>query len=548
MKEKYWLILIIIIAFFLRGFDIGNNPPAMYGDEVTMVYDTYSILKTGRDQYGNFLPLSFATGDGRPAGYVYFSIPFVALFGPTELGIRSLSVLSGVGVVLLMYYLGGLLVSKKIGLIASAITAVSPWGISISRGGFESNFALFLGLLGLYLFLNYQKKPWLLILAAVSFALAMHTYPTYKLTIPLFALPVVWYVGGIKGLFTKKYFAYSAIALSILVLAASVILFQSFSRGSKDRFLSNYVFSQQDLYKNIVRQIDYDRNNDMLPSILPIVFHNKAIAYTVLLGESYIKNFSLDFLFLHGDKNPRHNMGTLGQLYVVEFLTVVFGFWFLLKHFRENNISRKSLFLFSISWLSIAPIATAFLLDVHALRSSFMLPPLILVSALGFYAIWQQNRYMKIIILVGFLIQFIFFLERMYFVSPNEFSRFWAYPAKQASLIAIQNKDKYDYIILTNRIDNVEFAYQAYGKVDPANVIAQNKQQAYLGEYRFKKLDGNIYIGALPMTTAEAFVKTLKGSVLYFDSVDETKYIDKYDLVFNKDTEPSFMMKAYQNK
>ncbi|KKS18270.1 MAG: hypothetical protein UU74_C0009G0001, partial [Candidatus Woesebacteria bacterium GW2011_GWA1_41_7] len=49
----------------------------MYGDELTMVYDTYSISKTGMDATGQKLPLTFKMGAGRPGGYIYFSVPFV---------------------------------------------------------------------------------------------------------------------------------------------------------------------------------------------------------------------------------------------------------------------------------------------------------------------------------------------------------------------------------------------------------------------------------------------------------------------------------------
>ena len=54
MKNKILLALIIIFAFIVRFLYIARLP--MYGDELTMVYDSYSILKTGMDSTGQKLP------------------------------------------------------------------------------------------------------------------------------------------------------------------------------------------------------------------------------------------------------------------------------------------------------------------------------------------------------------------------------------------------------------------------------------------------------------------------------------------------------------
>ena len=133
MKIKVALSIILLLGFALRIIDINNNPPSLYGDELTIALDVNSLLHTGQDQLGNYFPLTFEMGAGRPAGYVYFSIPFVAIFGPTAMGVRMLSILSGIGIILLMYLLGKRLFSEKIVLLAASMTALSPWDISLSR-------------------------------------------------------------------------------------------------------------------------------------------------------------------------------------------------------------------------------------------------------------------------------------------------------------------------------------------------------------------------------------------------------------------------------
>src|SRR5687768_9500192 len=93
------LLVIVLLGAFLRLYNLESVP--MYGDELTIALDSYSLLKNGTDQLGNPTPVTFEMGAGRPAGYVYSSIPFIAVFGPSYLGVRMLSILSGLGLIVL---------------------------------------------------------------------------------------------------------------------------------------------------------------------------------------------------------------------------------------------------------------------------------------------------------------------------------------------------------------------------------------------------------------------------------------------------------------
>src|SRR5258708_11146166 len=118
LNIKIILVLIILLGAFLRVINLSSDRLPLYGDELTIGLDAYSLAKTAHDQTGQFLPLTFRMGAGRPAGYVYFSIPFVLLFGPGGLGVRGLSLLSGLGIILFTFLLVKKLTSVKIGLIA----------------------------------------------------------------------------------------------------------------------------------------------------------------------------------------------------------------------------------------------------------------------------------------------------------------------------------------------------------------------------------------------------------------------------------------------
>lgn len=530
---KFILPAIIVLGLLLRILFVNSNPPSLYGDELTIGLDAYSLLKTGHDQLGNFMPLTFPMGAGRPAGYVYASIPFIAIFGPSAFGVRALSILSGIGIILLVYLLGSLLIDKKVGLVGALLVAISPWGISLSRGGFEANFALFLSLIGIYTFLYARNKPWFYIVSALSFSFTIHTYPTYKLTL-LFILSLLIWFTGIRYLASKSSKFYLASFFLILILSLVLALNQTLTAGSEKRFEEINIFADKNLEDKIIQQVNLDRKVDSLPKFLKTILLNRYLTYGTMMLENYLNNFSAHFLLLYGDGNPRHNMTNMGNLYISQLTLVFIGLYFLLK----NQNKKTGLFLFF--WLLIAPFPTIFLSGPHGLRSSFMLPPLTILSAVGLVLLLSHIKSamikMLFLLVVGtLLIQFLFMLHNLFFLSPNKFSNFWAYPAKQATELVLANKGKYDYIFLTDRLDNIEFAYPLYARLDPVFIQQSKAKMVKVGKYDFRKFD-NVYIGHIPDSAAWEFIESIEGSILYIGPAKDKVFLNSYRTVNGKDS------------
>src|SRR3990167_5517173 len=103
---KVWLSFVIVLAFFLRFYKITQIPPSLNWDEVAIGYNAYSILKTGKDEWGQFLPVHFKSyGEYKLPAQIYASIPGIAVFGLNELGVRITPVVYGTLTVLLLYFL-----------------------------------------------------------------------------------------------------------------------------------------------------------------------------------------------------------------------------------------------------------------------------------------------------------------------------------------------------------------------------------------------------------------------------------------------------------
>src|SRR3989338_7809781 len=96
-KTKLILFFCLVISIFLHFYKINKVPPCINADEAAFAYNTYSLLKTGKDEYGNFLPLRFESfKDYKLPAYTYLSIPFIAIFGLNDFSARALNIVIGV--------------------------------------------------------------------------------------------------------------------------------------------------------------------------------------------------------------------------------------------------------------------------------------------------------------------------------------------------------------------------------------------------------------------------------------------------------------------
>lgn len=531
-------LITLLIGLLVRVYVLDSV--SLYGDELTIVYDTYSVLKTGHDQLGNFLPITFPMGAGRPGGYIYGSLPFVAIFGPDTFGTRGLSILSGLGIILASYFLvKGLSLSKNIAIIVSIMLIFAPWAVNLSRGGFESHFGLFLTITGLTSLLYVKQRPWLLFITAFTIGLAIHTYPTFKLTLPLMLLLFGWFVGAKSWFINVNSRKYLIISILILAFFAGVSLLQTIGEGSDKRFLSINIFSNETITQKITENVVLERNLNEISGPLDNLFHNRYVAYPLLLLNNYFESLSVKYLFLSGDFNPRHNMTQSGAFYVVEIITMFIGFISLLYK------QKRTLYLL-IGWIFIAPVSTALLTEVHTLRNSLLFLPLSILSGVGFYTLFsikqKKTMFISFTIISILLLQMAYVFEKLYFVSPNLFSRHWAYPAKQLSMQIEIDKKNYDYVIVRDNIDNIEYAYPTYAKIDPNIVVNAEKNRITLNNKQFKQF-GNVYIGGVPDTEAEEFLNALPGRVLYFANSEQMESLQNYSVVTGKDNLVSYIVK-----
>jgi 4-amino-4-deoxy-L-arabinose transferase-like glycosyltransferase len=150
--RKYVLIALILLGVFLRFFRFGTNPRGLNQDEVSIGYESYSLLKTQNDRWGVHLPVYFISwGSGQNTLYAYLSVPFVSAFGLNQFSIRLLSAVLGLLTVLLVYLLiQTLFRDNKLSWLCTVVYLFDPWHFMVSRWAFEENIIPFFILLSLF--------------------------------------------------------------------------------------------------------------------------------------------------------------------------------------------------------------------------------------------------------------------------------------------------------------------------------------------------------------------------------------------------------------
>src|SRR3989344_6349783 len=187
-----FLLAIIILAVILRFYKLNTNPPGLYWDEAAFGYDAYSILKTGKDHHGVFLPLFFESfGDWKLPVYHYLLVPSIAAFGLNEFAVRFPSaLLRSITVLVFFLVIKGLTKNINLSLFSMLFLAISQWHIQFSRAAFESVAGFFFFMLGLYIFLIAlnKKKTFFFSISFLSFVLSMYSYHAYRIFTPIMIL------------------------------------------------------------------------------------------------------------------------------------------------------------------------------------------------------------------------------------------------------------------------------------------------------------------------------------------------------------------------
>ena len=476
--KKIILIAILILAFLLRVPFLDRYPAGLNADEAAIGYNAYSLIKTGLDEHGTPWPSVFRSFDDyKPAVYFYLVLPFVYFMGLSVTAVRLPSALLGVISVYFIYLLANQLFSKKTpqgwpqglpwgGLVAALLLAISPWHLHFSRGGWEANAASAFMVIGLYCLARSLENTKFFFVTTVSFVLALYTYHSLRIVIPLlFIAFVLIYFRDIRSILGKAG-QLKPVLISVIIgfLLLLPLALQFTSAEGRSRFTGVSVFADEGPLWEALELRREDGN-----TLLARVLHNRYATYTYRFAKNYLSHFSPRFLFIVGDEIARSKVPGLGQAYLFTFPFFILG---LLLMLARNGRGEKLV----LSWLLIAPVAAALTFQSpHALRAQNMVFPLTIITAVGIYQFfafifpWAKKIAVGLclftLIIGGYEVAR--YLHQYYIHYPKELPYAWQYGFAQIAAYTKEHESEYDRIIVSDRYDQPYILMGFFTKYPP---------------------------------------------------------------------------------
>jgi len=503
-KKLVWIILgiIIVLAAILRLYQLGNIPPSPDWDEVALGYNAYSILQTGKDEFGKFLPVVLRSFDDyKPALYAYLIIPSILIFDLSVFAVRFPSSIFGIISVLAVFYLVREIFENHkfrdyLSLTAAFLLAISPWSVQFSRVAFESNVGDVFNLLTVLFFVKAIKKPMFFILSAIFAGLGIYIYQSEKVFTPLLVLALLFIYRKEILAHSKKYILLAAAVGVIVVLPMFFYILNN--RAALLRVTGTSIFSYQtELLKTNIQKLEQDKESS---DTIGIILENRRIVYLKTIVSGYISHFDPNWLFITGDIS-RHHAPNMGILYLFEFPFILLGMYLLLF----SNVNKKTKLLI-FSWFLLAPVPASITTGVpHAVRTLNFLPTWQIFSAIGivytfvFMSKYKWTKYIFYLIFsILFLFNFSYYLNQ-YFVQQNYyFSQDWQYGYKEAVEEVVKLQDKYDQIIISDNqpmdksymffLFYLKYPPQEYQKIGSKSSGSFDSHHSF-GRYTFRQIN-----------------------------------------------------------
>lgn len=518
MTRKIYFLLIGIglISVFFSIVQRTPSPPCFNADEASFGYNAYSILKTGKDEYGTLLPLRLKSfGDYKLPLYTYLSVPFIAVFGLNELGTRALNVSLSFLLPFAVYLLAvELFKSKRTGVIAAFLTSVSLGLHIISRHAHEAYLATFLTTLTCYLLIKTLDNPRLknIFFLTASSLLLLFSYHPGRLFVLFFIIFALFHT----------FFQKQKKPIIPLVLFVAIILFSFTDLAYNPTRLKNLAFFNNAGFNLKIQELKTEGGIRYLYN--PLFVGLKEITL------DHLTYFSPQFLIQNGDENNRFGFSGMSILTPLEYIFFFIGLYYIFKNKEKWR-------WFFLLLLAVSPLSASLSWSKESLtRSLFILIPIIISASYGvssmFYQIKKNHRLLFIFVLViigGFF--FITSWDYYLFHYPKQKTTIhsWQCGYSEVGAYVQENYQKYSHFYLSKDVGMPYIFMLFYLKYDPETYQKQAMLTAP-DEYGFgqvEKFDKFIFEFKWP--------KDLQKNSVLIGSIDDFKNIpEQYKVDSNK--------------
>jgi 4-amino-4-deoxy-L-arabinose transferase-like glycosyltransferase len=407
LVSKLFFLLIIILGIYLRFANLENNPGGFYVDEASTGYNAYSILLTGKDEYGKNFPLAFRFfGSYTPPVYTYLTSIVINFLGLTVFSTRFISALAGSLSIIVFYFFIKEFITTKFGLplIGAFLMTVNPWSLFYSRIGYEVNLAFLFFILGIYFLWKGLEKSKLFILGFGFLSLSSLTYHAERLLAPVILIAFLFVFS--KDIFkkaNKKILVISSVIYFVFLIPQLLIFFTpaNTSRGM-GIFYTEAIINQSSHLKLLG------------PLSVPASFLRDFSA-------QYFSYYSPNNLFFEGDSDMQRSLPELSVFYPWMFIFFLVG----LFSFTKQGLTKTTKFILIL--LILSPVPASLAKDPFSTQRALpLLLPILIIITLGIKV--MISRYPKIgifLIIIFIPVTFLQIYRSLAVLLPNERALVW---------------------------------------------------------------------------------------------------------------------------
>ncbi len=335
----------VIVVTHIAG--LATSPPGLHTDEASIGYNAWTIAHHGTDQFGTPWPLLFRDfGDYKGPISTYLLAP-LTLLGPVTPTLTRLP-------------------SAFAGIALAVAAALLAWRITRSRP------------IALIIMLEASFEPWFFHTARINLEADLFTVLCFVVALAVIA------GNGVQRL---RHCLVAGVAIGVAPFAAQpgrffaliflVVVVVTHLRWIRPRQL--LLLATPVVLATLLLVFGTNGNGVARLGGVSVLQHGALSAIPSFIG-NYFQYFSPDFLFVHGDPNPRHSSGFGGLLLITAAPILVLGVVTCIRRWHQP------LCRLALVGLVVAPIGPAVTTGISARRDVVFLPFLLLVSTYGWAA------------------------------------------------------------------------------------------------------------------------------------------------------------------
>lgn len=355
------LVGALVVGGLFRFVSLGAIPAGLTWDEAAIGYNGFAIAHDHRDEWLQFLPVSFRSfGDYKAPLAIYVTGISTLLFGISPLSIRLPFAVAGMasilGIAILIYEWsvarGQSTRSAQVwSIFAAWVMATTPWHVHFSRIAFENGLALCFviwAMIGYFRWRRTAEHTWAYLGWGVwtvgGFVASFYTYHSAKVFGPPLILGLIWWSR------TKivKFWRSSLVLAIIAVITVLPLALDSWVGKGTARLTQTSIFAQETAGSPVLHIV-----------------------------QNFAAHLDLRFLIGGATTTFRHGDGVWGVFLPILILPLLVGVWAGIR--RSSGAS-----LLAYWWIfcGILPASIGFEVP-HANRALLALPGFLMIIVLG---------------------------------------------------------------------------------------------------------------------------------------------------------------------